>query len=482
MKRLQETTQHIYKYLLVPQHFFVVTAILFGLPILVLRPAYDIPDFGAHLLRSYSVSTGHFLADKLNNAEVYNSQAGITAGNTSYMQVGSPIPKSVAWMSNLYSTNETANRGPNVVSGRGQFKLYSTKESKSPTVKMEYNTVAVYNPVSYLPQAIALFAGRVLGLSLYASVLLASALNFLLWLIAIRIAIKVSPIGKWLIVALNLLPMTVFLAPSISPDVLLISSVFLFFAYFFRLVKEKGHITVRQLLPLIALAILMAMLKQTYFILALAMVVFVRRFRTKRHALVGMLLSVGLPLLVVGAWMIVLAKLNFTIEPWSQPHIQESFILHHPLVVIKTAAKTILFNSDGAVWSFFGVLGWLSIPIPLIAVVSLAIGLTLSAGLDEETLDLPFQHKFILASVLLMNIVLILGSLFVYWTAVGSKTLDGIQGRYFIPLAVFVAPLINGSYRISPKGRTRVVLMMQFIMVASLAVTMGVLYRAYYQA
>ena len=117
------------KYLLVPQRFFVIVALLFGLPILFFRPAFDVPDFGAHLLKAYSISEGQLIPKQASNSKVFDPQVGISKSNKTYMQVGGTVPEDVASISEATSINETTSRGSNIFSADNSLVSIQKKET-----------------------------------------------------------------------------------------------------------------------------------------------------------------------------------------------------------------------------------------------------------------------------------------------------------------------------------------------------------------
>ena len=467
------------KYLLVPQRFFLIVALLFGLPILFFRPAFDVPDFGAHLLKAYSISEGQLIPKQVSNSKVFDPQVGISKSNKTYMQVGGTVPEDVASISEATSINETTSRGSNIFSARQQFGLYPKKRNLK-LVEVQYNTTAIYNPLSYAPQAISILVGNALHFSLYGIIALVSIVNFVIWMWMIFKAIKVSPIGKWFIVGLNLLPMTLFIVPSISTDPLLIGTIFLYFAYLMHFLGSEKKLTLKNLIPIIFLSIILATLKQTYFVLVFAGIALFKKIRTKRNRILFVLLSIGLPILIMLSWMAITSRLNFVIAPFSQPHQQLHFIITQPLTTLHIIAKTLLYNADGFFWSFFGILGLLTLPIPLWCVIALTVALILAVAIhDEQSFDIKKCQKVLIATVLIANVAFIIGALFMYWTTYGSSLLSGLQGRYFIPLAVFVTPLLN-RYTTPFKRQANTILAFEsLVIVVLLAVTL-ILTKTYY--
>lgn len=475
---IREFAKRVDVILMNPRYFFLIFAVLFGLPMLLFRPVYNVPDFGSHFLRAYSISQGDLFPLKVDNTKVFVSQGGITKDNKSYTQVGGVVPRDAAVLSQAVFSLDEGGKDPNLISAKNQFGLYDKIRDYSPT-QVQYNTTAVYVPFSYLPQAFALGLGNLLGLSLFWGVFLASLVNFLLWLYLVQKSIMTTPVGKWVMVVLALLPMTLFLAPSLSPDGLLMGVIFMFFAYLMKAIKSAKKLDMKDIIPLVILSFVLAGMKQTYFVLVFATLVLFHKFRTRREAILAITACVIPALLLVLIWSLFIKHLNFTIAPWSEPTHQLHYLLSQPLSFIKQSINTVLYNFDWVLWSFFGVLGWLTTPIPLLAVGMLVGSMFIAFSVDDNKIMPSKYQKSILALTLLSTSALIVMTLYVYWTAPGSKIIDGIQGRYFIPLVVFVVPLVMG-YRLKESSKKRAIYTMQALIIVSLIMTAVTLTKMYY--
>jgi hypothetical protein len=97
--------------------------------------------------------------------------------------------------------------------------------------------------------------------------------------------------------------------------------------------------------------------------------------------------------------------------------------------------------SEGWNWvtSFVGVLGWLDTPLPGWLVFShlgdLSVGLVTS---DRTAASPVLWQRAIALAIWFASAIVILLWQYLNWTAVGSPTVEGVQGRYFIA----AAPLI----------------------------------------
>ena len=101
-------------------------------------------------------------------------------------------------------------------------------------------------------------------------------------------------------------------------------------------------------------------------------------------------------------------------------------------------------NTSGQGWmaNLLGTtLGAFTFHLPhVLFLVSCAIA-TLFFAQRDEVLKLKKFDRWVFVAVFLIIVVLIFTSLYMQWTPYGDEVVDGIQGRYFLPILMLV-PLI----------------------------------------
>jgi uncharacterized membrane protein len=127
-----------------PERFFLFAAIVLGIIYNIITPPLQVPDEHDHFRRVYHISTGHFLPQKFGN------------------RLGGEIPtsfKEYALPFRLAATNlrYTINRETYTAS----FNVPLNDKEKEFD---DFPNTSYYNPVSYFPQAVAVFIARKLDL------------------------------------------------------------------------------------------------------------------------------------------------------------------------------------------------------------------------------------------------------------------------------------------------------------------------------
>ena len=87
-------------------------------------------------------------------------------------------------------------------------------------------------------------------------------------------------------------------------------------------------------------------------------------------------------------------------------------------------------------------LGSFSFNMPLVMfLVAFGFWLILLVQRDE-TLKLKKWDRWVYLLVFCVIVLLIMTSLYVQWTAVGAEKIDGVQGRYFLPIMILLPVVI----------------------------------------
>ena len=127
---------------------------------------------------------------------------------------------------------------------------------------------------------------------------------------------------------------------------------------------------------------------------------------------------------------------------------QFRYIIDNPLGTLAIARNTLTKYGYNYVREFVGVLGWLDAPAPgwFVAlaksmVVASFIWVAAFADLDAVTIGRVRSLPVSLSAMMLLASAAVFGALYLIWSPVGSPLVEGVQGRYFLPIACVLAPL-----------------------------------------
>lgn len=157
---------------------------------------------------------------------------------------------------------------------------------------------------------------------------------------------------------------------------------------------------------------------------------------------------------------------------------QISFISANPLEYMGILLNTIWGNYHYFLVMFVGNFGRLDTPLPNILVYIFIIVLSLVSILDKSKVNIVLKQKLISLIILSIVFISIFTLEFITWTPVGSATIAGIQGRYFIPVApLFFILFFNKKFNYDLKFFNKTII---FFIIIVLIFTLFIIIRRYY--
>jgi uncharacterized membrane protein len=338
-----------------------------------------------------------------------------------------------------------------------------------------HNTV-VYPPISYIPQVVGIWLTRPLGVSTLAMMYAGRVLNLLCWASLVFFAIRLMPVQKWVVVLIGLMPMSVFIAASLSSDPLTNGMSMLFVAMVAQacLSKQDG-ITMFKKIGMALLCMGIAIAKIVYCpLIALVLLIPAERLGGLKRKIIFCMTAVGCAAIIAVIWSYCIKGALVT-HGSIDPPAQVSFILHNPATFLLVVIDTI--NNDWIRYSFelVGVLGWLDTILPrwiYFSYPAITILVAILSGSDGRKLST--KGRVMLLAVCLISVILVETSLFIIWTKPGARIISGVQGRYFIPLLVPLLLILHDGWVKEPeKWLGRIVTVYSVSVLATTCVVIG---------
>ena len=463
---LREFHVHLIGY---PERVFLSVGLIMGITLVFITPPLQVADELAHFLRAYQVSDGRIFA----------IQEGDHAGGY--------IPKSILnWRDETeesipipYSTREDPgdhlNLSEDILSKINDDLNIADKEF------FGFNSSAVYSPVPYIPQAVGINIGKLFSLSPLAIFYLGRLTNLFVAITLIYFAIKYTPILKWSMLLLGLMPITIFQLASLSADGFTISISFLLISLILRLTFSKvSKITSKSIFIIFICATLLALSKQAYIIIPfLISIIPVKKFKSLRH----WFFAVG-----AVAFLSVLPSLLWTLyakdlyDPANQVRIdyQRNYFLENPLKVAYQFFNNYYQDRSSVFDPTIGILGWGDTKLSfLFHIYPFSLLLFLVACFDKQKdIFIGVITKVKVALIVILNIFLITLTLFIFWTDPDAYGAAGITGRYFIPFLPLVSLLLYNK-TLYCKNKNFQLFVFLFVVYSAL-VTILELIRTYY--
>lgn len=408
-----------------PESAFLVVSVLFGIAFVFVTPPFQVPDEQAHYLRSYQVSEGGLVPQE------HREREGGRSG------LGGLLPDSLIQTSVKAMGDIPFHPGVKVDIRRNIFSLLEVPLNPHIKSFAYFPNTARYPFVSYIPQAVGIVFGRIIGLSALLLLYLGRLTNLAVWIFLVYASIRIIPTGKWVLFLAALTPMSLFMGASLSGDAATNGLSFLFIALMMRYGLDDGaRLTFRGKALIYTLAVLLALSRTPYFLVVFLFLIvpFHKMGSRPRYWTFFGMLMVSVTILNMG-WLLMTdlgADSHIVIEGVSS-HDQILFILADPLHYIVVMLRTFWSEKLPLFISHFGCLGWLDTYVSFRLLYLYATVLMFTAVLDgnQAVVMKPLQ-RIMICGIFLAITGAVSTALYAIWTPVRAPIIQGIQGRYFI--------------------------------------------------
>ncbi|MBC7636991.1 MAG: DUF2142 domain-containing protein [Acetobacteraceae bacterium] len=409
-----------------PVMLCVVLGLLGAVPLVVITPPFQVPDEAQHFARIYQLSEFHLFGRVQDGA------------------VGGDLPSAIPELIETF-LGSRRNHGPRPVEAQGlgnTLSSYALKIDLDRREFLDFTSAAGNFPLPYFPSTVAVVAGRLAGVGPLGLLHLARLANALAAIAVLAWAVRTMPTGRYTMVLFGLLPMAIYEYASVAPDAMIISWAFLFTAIALR-VRADGVWTWRRQAVAAVAAVMFCPIKPVYApILLLALPALVTSGFTARKVLAQLTVP-AIALAVTGLWLVVLSPSTVIGQQGADVAGQVKYITGHPMAYVQTLLITLQNYSSYYYKTMVGVLGWLSVWLHWTGYLLPLIGLGFC--LSAEPPRTSGRFWFLIWDGLLIAgcIVLVETSLYLIWTPVGADRIEGVQGRYFLPLLAVVANAVG---------------------------------------
>ena len=386
--------------------FICFLFLLFALFLLV--PHAQSPDERAHLYRAYTFAHGDIFLKP-----VGNSVGGdVDGGLIEYFNKYDYLP--------FKPFNKVSSKTLNEI---------KTINFSGITQKTTFSTHALYFPISYFPHALGFWFGEHFHLSVWETLNLIKIICSISILAILYAATKIYPIPLASMI-LMLMPISVFQCVSATTDGIHFALTILILGLFCRL-REFGYQKNLFLSMLVCIFIIGTHRINLSLLASLALILFFNDPR-KPYLLGG-----------IGVFLLICAWIFFAMKFMTQPQQPTGMLpvmiyyISHPLEVVRVFYNT-FSNVELLEFyrnSFVGQLGWLDYRVShkfiigTYAVLFLCVALEAARNYDRTRILLLLLSCLILLSTFFI--------LLVQWTKFpGAQFIEGVQGRYLIPIAM----------------------------------------------
>ncbi|KVC41550.1 hypothetical protein WS58_17965 [Burkholderia pseudomultivorans] len=244
---------------------------------------------------------------------------------------------------------------------------------------------------------------------------------------------------------------------SMSQETLIFPVAFLLVAYLDRSIERAAVVKARSLI-LVGLALVLCISARPPYagllllLLCPGLKVQVDGYGWVRRGMAG--LSIGL----VGAaavWWFSAAAWAPVPPPRSVPG-QLAYLIEHPAAIFEIAIATMRANGMFYLQSFVGILGWLNVHLTsryYVAAGCAGVFAAIWSACAPANVGVHSNaNRACLIVSVLASVGMIFGALYLTWTVVQAPIVEGVQGRYFVPLVPVIGLAIAGATPVGGPG------------------------------
>lgn len=397
---------------------YLVVGGIIGVLYLLVLPFGVGPDENKHMMRIFEISEGHMVSEKGENG----AGGRIMADNIvpfdyidSYSEVGT---------------------------------YWSVSLNYDKPVSYTFGNTALYSPVSYLPQVfsvmfVKLFTDRTVIIAMFAKLA-----GLIFSLVVIYFSIKCVPVKKECLLLIATMPMFMQQMVVITADGFLNGIAIGFTTYILYLSYSYNEKVKNKQIAMIYLCMFLLGLCKIVF-LPLCLLAFCipwEKFGTKKKYWVILLVGLGVTCTANLVWLYISSGYLYEVRDGVNSGMQVAHILSNPVNYLNVIYNTVLEKHEIIFWEFFGDgLGALNIHVNRFGYYFFS-GLLLILGVSKtDNIIIKVKDKLIMLVVALGVVALIFTSEYVQWTVVAEDVIDGIQGRYFIPIALMICIMVENK-------------------------------------
>lgn len=391
---------------------WLVFGCIFAIIWLITVPYARVPDEESHFFRIYEITQGHMLTDSGMDGEEQT--------------LGRRMPDNLDMdIRQHFSTFRDVIDHRNLMLDRENEVWYS------------FPNMALYSPISYLPQVIGVYLADIITDNVLAIIYVGRLFGLVAALFLFYYALKKLPLKQECMFMILMLPMVFQEMISLSADSF-INALSLFMTGFsLSLIMNSsgggsGKITKKELTVLWIIAPLMGLCKVVYIPLCFLLLFLpAGLFENKKQKLVHTIGPTAVALILNVLWTAV-GDIG-----GSASHEQIAFILEYPYAFVKIAFRTLLTFGHDVIMEFLGSnMGGLNIAVyelPLLFLLGVIVVLAVAPQSGGKRFDRKL--KIWMTVIWMAILAMTWGSMYLGYNEVANNLITGFQGRYLIPIA-----------------------------------------------
>ncbi|WP_448335715.1 DUF2142 domain-containing protein [Bellilinea sp.] len=406
-----------------PEGVFLIIGTIFGLLFAVFIPYGAGFDEEQHVVRIFDIAAWNFLPNR-------NESSGKTYAYADFIRL--------SYQRRYFQTPAFDQFEPD---------YFLKPLDKNQTVGIV--TRSIYSPVNFIPQAVvARYFWRKLDFPVIPIAILCRVLGVITYLAGCYLAIRLLPIGKWVMVTLALAPTALFQASTLNTDGFTNAISFLFIAISSNLFLETSNpLPKRKLAFLILIIILVGMAKPgLFFIFPLLLWLPYKKINSSFFKFT-IWFAVFLAIFFALSYnFLALQNSHFTNNEGSNLSRQFAFIVNQPVDFLYAFLWGNLRSIGNYLGEWIAVYGHWAGKVPGLVYILFLVSLFIALGWDNRipTFSRWQRIGFLLTFIISTGAFALMHAIAIYNP--GDLSVFGRQGRYYIPSAPMLFLAIQGLF------------------------------------
>lgn len=428
------------------EKMYLICGLTIGILYLFIIPPYAAPDEEIHINSAY-----HF-SNMLLFSNAGEEKGLLFAGSKI---VSMPVSMRECDASKIYSQKVNNKNYEKYLSG---FFEKTGSQDKSVIVPKRITGPVVLYCVSGTGMALA----RLFNMN-YAGILFMGGLfNVILFVLSVYYSMKILPFGKRCLFAIAMFPVMLQQTSSISYDNIIISAAIIVTAIAIKY-GYKGEMK-RSMFIIYAISSFFLALSKSgayFFIIFLPFVIGFSRQRLKKKNIIIAAVITFFVVLILARGLYTdmfypqeVSEVNVSesggayIE-WAQEYAYGiNDYINNPLILLKIIKNTIIEQIDFLLKSMIATpLGWLNIGIPDIICYAFLIMMLLGTVryTKSDNITIGNADRIVIWVVVLVEAAVCAAAMLLYWTPKSYDIIQGLQGRYFLPVLPMAALTMSNN-------------------------------------
>lgn len=440
---------------------FPILALIFGLIIIKIVPPLQAPDELGHFVKAEAFSERKIRPQPSKKIQKNKKKT--------WNEYGFEMPYEILSM-NSYLLNK---------GGKGEkYPYYYVDKEKSFHGVREFvptGGITNYYWASYIPQILGIEVGKMFGKPIIWQYYATRYFNLIAYILIIFFSIKLFPFSKLGATVLALNPMALSLAASASGDAMIIATSFFFTSWILNMIRSK-KITNIELLISAFLMVTLVLMKPTLIVLGMLFFLIPNKNMSIQRKIAWGIGIFTACIFFYLAWNKLMVNQQLLYKDFANPEKQVDLFFKSPSVFFENVKENYLFGvkGDNIIYSFAGNFGFLDAPLGLHWLILYFAMIPIACLVqDKDNISLNAYQKIISVVMMIIYILLTFFALYQIWNKPGrTASIEGLQGRYFIPLSIVLVPLFSSKHRIlnikAAKVNSMVFICILLILIASI--------------